>query len=170
MPVDSPIAQSGLLFYNTLFDENAACHFAFGQAYPACVPGGDDLREDELVRRGINVVSTTHVDFMVGTEDLSIIGTTKDGREVAVFENGRFALYKTEKQTRGNDKVKSEFEFYQRVERSILTTYRKELWKPFILAVKRYELIQEGDNIAVCISGGKDSMLLAKLHAGIAAP
>ena len=59
--------------------------------------------------------------------------------------------------------MKREFEFNQRVERSILTTYRKELWKPFILAVKRYELIQEGDRIAVCISGGKDSMLLAKL-------
>ena len=59
--------------------------------------------------------------------------------------------------------MKREFEFYQRVERSILTTYRKEIWKPFILAVKRYELIQEGDKIAVCISGGKDSMLLAKL-------
>ena len=59
--------------------------------------------------------------------------------------------------------MKREFEFDQRVERSILTTYRKELWKPFILAVKRYELIQEGDRIAVCISGGKDSMLLAKL-------
>jgi len=59
--------------------------------------------------------------------------------------------------------VKREFEFDQRVERSILTTYRKELWKPFILAVKRYELIQEGDKIAVCISGGKDSMLMAKL-------
>ena len=58
--------------------------------------------------------------------------------------------------------MKREFEFDQRVERSILTTYRKELWKPFILAVKRYELIQEGDRIAVCISGGKDSMLLAK--------
>ena len=59
--------------------------------------------------------------------------------------------------------MKREFEFDQRVERSILTTYRKSLWKPFILAVKRYELIREGDRIAVCISGGKDSMLLAKL-------
>lgn len=56
------------------------------------MPGGDDLPEEELVRRGINVVSTMHVDFMVGTEDLSIIGTAKDGREVTVFENGRFAL------------------------------------------------------------------------------
>ena len=92
VPVDSPIAQSGLLFYNTLFDENAACHFAFGQAYPACVPNGDNLSEEELIRRGLNIESSTHVDFMVGTEDLSIIGTTKDGREVTVFENGRFAL------------------------------------------------------------------------------
>ena len=52
---------------------------------------------------------------------------------------------------------------YQKIERSIITTYRRELWSPFILAVKKYELIQEGDKIAVCISGGKDSMLLAKL-------
>lgn len=56
-----------------------------------------------------------------------------------------------------------ELTFAERVERSLLTTYRKELWKPFILAVKRYELIQAGDKIAVCISGGKDSMLMAKL-------
>ena len=85
VPVDSPIAQSGLLFYNTLFDENAACHFAFGQAYPGVCPAGTICPREELVRRGINVVSTMHVDFMVGTEDLSIIGTTKDGREVTVF-------------------------------------------------------------------------------------
>ena len=52
---------------------------------------------------------------------------------------------------------------YQKIERSIITTYRKELWSPFVLAVKKYELIQAGDKIAVCISGGKDSMLLAKL-------
>ena len=56
-----------------------------------------------------------------------------------------------------------ELTFAERVERSLITTYRKELWKPFILAVKRYELIQAGDKIAVCISGGKDSMLMAKL-------
>ena len=92
VPVDSPIAQSGLLYYNTLFDENAACHFAFGQAYPACVPGGDDLSDEELLVRGINAVSSEHVDFMVGTDDLSIIGTTSDGREVVIFKDGRFAL------------------------------------------------------------------------------
>ncbi len=92
VPVNSPIAQSGLLYYNTLFDENAACHFAFGQAYPACVPGGDDLSEEELLACGINASSSEHVDFMVGTEDLSIIGTTSDGREVVIFKEGRFAL------------------------------------------------------------------------------
>ena len=59
--------------------------------------------------------------------------------------------------------MRRELTFAERVERSLITTYRKELWKPFILAVKRYELIQAGDKIAVCISGGKDSMLMAKL-------
>ncbi len=56
-----------------------------------------------------------------------------------------------------------QLEEYQKIERSIITTYRKEIWSPFVLAVKKYELIEEGDKIAVCISGGKDSMLLAKL-------
>ena len=63
-----------------------------------------------------------------------------------------------------------ELTFAERVERSLITTYRKELWKPFILAVKRYELIQAGDKIAVCISGGKDSMLMAKLMQELQAP
>ena len=56
-----------------------------------------------------------------------------------------------------------ELERYQQIERSIITTYRKTLWSPFVLAVKKYQLIESGDKIAVCISGGKDSMLLAKL-------
>lgn len=56
-----------------------------------------------------------------------------------------------------------ELEKYQQIERSIITTYRKEIWSPFVLAVKKYHLIEKGDKIAVCISGGKDSMLLAKL-------
>lgn len=59
--------------------------------------------------------------------------------------------------------MSKELEMYQSVERSITKKYRKELWNPFIAAVKRYELIQTGDKIAVCISGGKDSMLMAKL-------
>ena len=92
VPHDSPISKSGLLFFNTLFDENASCHFAFGEAYPACVKGGDDLSVEELIKRGINAQSSTHVDFMVGTADLRIVGVTQDGCEVTVFDKGNFAL------------------------------------------------------------------------------
>jgi len=92
VPYDSPISKSGVLFYNTLFDENASCHFAFGEAYPSCIKGGDDLTKEELIERGINAESNTHVDFMVGTADLSILGTTRDGRTVEVFKNGNFAI------------------------------------------------------------------------------
>ena len=92
MPYDSPISNQKILFYNTLFDENAACHLAFGEAYPECVKGGDGHEQGRAARpRGLND-SNTHVDFMVGTRSLSIIGTTKDGREVPVFVNGNFAL------------------------------------------------------------------------------
>lgn len=90
VPYDSPISNQRLLFYNTLFDENAACHIAFGEAYP-CLEGGQKMTKDELKARGLND-SITHVDFMVGTPDLSIVGTTRDGREVPVFVNGNFAL------------------------------------------------------------------------------
>ena len=90
VPCDSPISRSGILFYNTLFDENASCHFAFGEAYP-CIHGGDAMSEDELKAAGANF-SITHVDFMVGTPDLSITGVTHDGREIPVFVDGRFAF------------------------------------------------------------------------------
>lgn len=90
VPYDSPISNTGILFYETLFDENAACHFAFGEAYP-CVHGADKLSSDEQKALGINQ-SINHVDFMVGTSDLEIVGTTPDGREIKVFENGNFAL------------------------------------------------------------------------------
>lgn len=91
VPYDSPISNQKILFYNTLFDENAACHLAFGEAYPECVEGGETMSKEELKAAGLND-SNTHVDFMVGTSDLSIIGTTKDGREIPVFVNGNFAL------------------------------------------------------------------------------
>lgn len=90
VPYDSPISNTGLLFYETLFDENAACHFAFGEAYP-CIHGADKLSPDEQKALGINQ-SINHVDFMVGTADLEIIGITPDGREIKVFENGNFAI------------------------------------------------------------------------------
>ncbi len=92
VPFDSPISNSGILFFNTLFDENASCHFAFGEAYPACIKGGDDLSPEELKEAGINAESNTHVDFMVGTSDLEITGRTRDGRLIKVFENGNFAI------------------------------------------------------------------------------
>ena len=89
VPYDSPISNQKILFYNTLFDENAACHIAFGEAYP-CLEGGQKMTKEELKARGLND-SITHVDFMVGTPDLRIVGTTHDCREIPVFENGNFA-------------------------------------------------------------------------------
>ncbi|WP_455581155.1 aminopeptidase [Dysosmobacter sp.] len=89
VPYDSPISNQKILFYNTLFDENAACHIAFGEAYP-CLKGGQQMTKEELKARGLND-SITHVDFMVGTPDLSIVGTTHDGTTVPVFVNGNFA-------------------------------------------------------------------------------
>jgi len=88
---DSPIKKTGILFYNTLFDENASCHLAFGSAYPNCVRGGEKLDEDGQKALGLNQ-SMNHVDFMVGTDDLSIVGRTHDGREIPVFIDGRFAF------------------------------------------------------------------------------
>lgn len=90
VPYDSPISNQKILYYNTLFDENAACHIAFGEAYP-CLKGGQQMSRDELKKRGLNY-SITHVDFMVGTQDLSIVGTTHGGEEIPVFVNGNFAI------------------------------------------------------------------------------
>ena len=88
---DSPINNTGILFYNTLFDENASCHLAYGAAYPNCVKGGEKMSEEDQKKAGLNQ-SMNHVDFMVGTRDLSIVGTTHDGREIPVFVNGNFAI------------------------------------------------------------------------------
>lgn len=90
VPYDSPISNQKILFYETLFDENAACHFALGEAYPICVKDGETMTEDGLKAAGLNV-SDVHVDFMVGTEDLTITGIHEDGREVPIFINGNYA-------------------------------------------------------------------------------
>lgn len=90
VPHNSPISNSGILFYNTLFDENAACHFAFGKAYP-CFRDARTEKNEVFISRGMND-SLTHEDFMVGTSDLSIIGTTHSGDKITVFENGSFAF------------------------------------------------------------------------------
>lgn len=91
VPYASPISESGILFYNTLFDENASCHFALGACYPTCLQGGADMTSDQVRAHGGND-SAVHVDFMVGSPDLSIIGTTKDGQEVPIFQDGNFCF------------------------------------------------------------------------------
>ena len=89
VPVDSPISQRGVVFYHTLFDENASCHLAIGKAYPM-VEGGRTLPRGEWVSNGIND-SIVHTDFMVGSAKLDITGTTKSGQTVPIFRAGHWA-------------------------------------------------------------------------------
>lgn len=91
VPVDSPIYQENILFYNTLFDENAACHLALGEAYPTTIEGGVDLSKEELLARGANT-SLVHEDFMIGSPELSIDGELPSGQSEAVFRQGRWAF------------------------------------------------------------------------------
>lgn len=91
VPYDSPISNSNTIFYNTLFDENASCHLALGQAYPICLENGGNMGEDELKANGVNI-SMVHEDFMVGTADLEIIGIDSDGQETVIMKNGNFAF------------------------------------------------------------------------------
>jgi len=90
VPYHSPISETGTLFYHTLFDENAACHFAIGRAYPTCLAGSDNMTDAQLAEAGANH-SLVHVDFMVGTPDLSITAIDKDGNEIAIFTDGDFS-------------------------------------------------------------------------------
>ncbi|WP_058270833.1 aminopeptidase [Olsenella massiliensis] len=87
---DTPIRQSGLLFYNTLYDENASCHLALGMGFPECLRGGSSLGTDDLLRRGVNQ-SATHVDFMMGADDLAVWGVDATGAQTPLFERGRWA-------------------------------------------------------------------------------
>lgn len=91
VPYDSPISNSNILFYNTLFDENASCHLAIGQAYPSCIEEGDTLNKQQMEEVGMND-SLVHVDFMFGTKDLRIIGVDAFGNEEQIFENGNWAF------------------------------------------------------------------------------
>ncbi|EOI28779.1 aminopeptidase [Enterococcus faecalis] len=90
VPDPSPISQSGLIFYNTLFDENASNHLAFGSAYAFNLQGGTEMSEEELAAAGLNR-SQTHVDFMVGSDKMNIDGIKEDGTIVPVFRNGDWA-------------------------------------------------------------------------------
>ena len=90
VPHSSPISQSGLLFYNTLFDENAACHIALGQCYSKCFKGDENLSKDEISKLGGNS-SMIHIDWMIGSKNIDIDGIQFDGSRVAVFRKGEWA-------------------------------------------------------------------------------
>lgn len=91
VPAGSPIDASGILFYNTLFDENAACHLALGEGFPECVRGFEEMTLEECRKKGINE-SIIHEDFMIGDETLSIDGITEDGKTVPIFRKGTWAF------------------------------------------------------------------------------
>tara|TARA_R110002073_G_scaffold4803_16_gene30548 strand:+ start:14739 stop:15986 length:1248 start_codon:yes stop_codon:yes gene_type:complete len=90
VPHASPISQSGLLFYNTLFDENAASHIALGQCYATCFHGGEKMDADEIARRGGNA-SAIHIDWMIGSDQIDIDGIGQDGTRVPVMRKGAWA-------------------------------------------------------------------------------
>ncbi len=91
VPFDSPINETGLLFSNTLFDENACCHLAIGIGFEDCIIDFEKKTKEELKAYGIND-SFIHTDFMIGTKDLSIIAETKDGSKVQIFKDGTWAI------------------------------------------------------------------------------
>ena len=88
---NSPIAKSGILFCNTLFDENASCHIALGKGYPTTISGGENMTKKELSLRGLND-SVEHVDFMIGTKDLKVDGIKKNGCIVPLFDKGDWVI------------------------------------------------------------------------------
>lgn len=90
VPDDSPISNRNTIFYNTLFDENAACHLAIGSAYAFNIQGGTEMTVEEKIASGLND-SNVHVDFMIGSSDLTIYGIFEDGSKELVFENGTWA-------------------------------------------------------------------------------
>jgi aminopeptidase len=90
VPHSSPISKSGLLFFNTLFDENAACHIALGQCYSKCFVGGDKLTPEQIAAQGGNK-SFIHIDWMIGSDKIDIDGVHADGRRIPVFRKGEWA-------------------------------------------------------------------------------
>ena len=90
VPHSSPISQSGLLFYNTLFDENAASHIALGQCYSKCFKDGENLSKDEIIKRGGNS-SMIHIDWMIGSEEINVDGMNSNGAAIPIFRNGEWA-------------------------------------------------------------------------------
>ncbi|MEB2302630.1 aminopeptidase [Lysinibacillus xylanilyticus] len=91
VPHESPISASGILYFNTLFDENASNHLAIGKAYPTCLEGGRDLENDQLEALGANI-SVTHEDFMIGSSEMDIDGILPDGTVEPIFRKGSWAF------------------------------------------------------------------------------
>lgn len=91
VPFESPINESGILFYNTLFDENASCHLALGAGFNDCIEGFEDMTFEQCREMGIND-SIIHEDFMIGSRDLNIVGIDKNGNKVQIFKNGTWAF------------------------------------------------------------------------------
>jgi aminopeptidase len=91
VPQASPIAQSGILFYNTLFDENAACHLALGRGFSECVRGHEEMTLDQIKELGVND-SMIHEDFMIGCDTMDIDAITRDGKVVPIFRAGNWAF------------------------------------------------------------------------------
>jgi aminopeptidase len=89
VPHGSPISKSGILFYNTLFDENASCHVALGRSYRICVAGGENMSDEEFARAGGND-SLAHVDFMIGSGETDVDGVTQDGAVEALMRAGEW--------------------------------------------------------------------------------
>jgi aminopeptidase len=91
VPHKSPISDTGILFFNTLFDENASNHLAIGSAYPTCIKDGNILSDEEKEEKGLNE-SIVHEDFMIGSAHMNIDGILHDGSKVAIFRNGNWAF------------------------------------------------------------------------------
>ena len=91
VPYDSPINNLGILFFNTLYDENCCCHLALGMGFTNLVKDYQNYTNEQLHEMGIND-SAVHVDFMIGSKDLNITGYTKDGKAIPIFQNGNWAF------------------------------------------------------------------------------
>lgn len=91
IPYDSPINNTGALFYSTLYDENASCHIALGTGFPSLLKGYENMTLEEITKKGINH-SGSHVDFMIGTEDMDIVGIDDKGNKHQIFKNGNWAI------------------------------------------------------------------------------
>ncbi|MGV2928712.1 aminopeptidase [Macrococcus capreoli] len=91
VPDNSPISNSGILYYNTLYDENASCHVALGRSFPNAIKDGKSLTKEELIEKGLNQ-SMIHVDFMMGSRDLAIDGIKEDGTVEPVFRDGNWVI------------------------------------------------------------------------------